>query len=103
MRKFVAAATAILIATVCFSQTASVKGTVTDTAEKKNLPDAVVMLLRKSDSSLIKFTRTNANGEFQISNLQGDTCVILITYPRYADFADAIALKPSQTLDLAKI
>jgi len=103
MRKFVAAATAILIATVCLSQTASVKGTVTDTAEKKNLPNAVVVLLRKSDSSLIKFTRTNANGEFQISNLQGDTCVILITYPRYADFADAIALKPSQTLDLAKI
>jgi hypothetical protein len=88
MRKFIAGFVFILAITLTsHSQTTSIKGTVTDTVEKKNLSNAVVTLLRKSDSVLVKFTRTNANGGFAISNIPAGTYVIMITYPKYADFA----------------
>ena len=70
MRKFIAGLVFILAITLAsHSQTASIKGTVTDTVEKKNLSNAVVTLLMKSDSTLVKFTRTNATGGFVISNI----------------------------------
>ena len=85
------------------SQLASVKGIVTDTAEKKNLTNSVVSLLRKSDSTLFKFTRTNSSGEFIISDAPAGSYVIMITYPKYADFADEVTLKSSELLDLKTI
>ncbi len=101
MRKFIACLALILaITTASYSQTASIKGTVTDTVERKNLSNSVVSLLRKSDSVLIKFTRTNSKGEFVISEVPSGFYVIMITYPKYADFADEVILKPSETLDL---
>ncbi len=104
MRKFLLVLTIILTITAAsHSQTASIKGTVTDTVEKKNLSNAVVALLRKSDSVLVTFTRTNTKGEFLISNISPDSLVIMITYPKYANFADKINPKPSEILDLGKI
>ena len=74
MRKFIAGFVFILaISLTSHSQTTSIKGTVTDTVEKKNLSNAVVTLLSKSDSVLVKFTRTNANGGFAMSNIQAGT------------------------------
>src|SRR5258705_10421588 len=103
MRKFFAVLVLILITLISYSQTASIKGTVTDTVEKKNLSNSVVSLLRKSDSVLIKFTRTNQKGEFIISDAPPGPYVLLISYPKYADFADEVTLKPSETLDLTTI
>src|SRR5205814_5497626 len=104
MRKFIAALVFILAIThTSHSQTTSIKGTVTDTVEKKNLSNAVVTLLRKSDSVLVKFTRTNIKGEFVIPNIPAASYVLMITYPKYADFADEIAPKSSQTFDLGRI
>src|SRR5262245_54469818 len=104
MRKFIAGFVFILAITLTsHSQTTSIKGTVTDTSEKKNLANAVVALMRKSDSVLVKFIRTNEKGEFTLTNLPADSFVIMITYPKYADFADAVTLKPAKPLDLGKI
>lgn len=104
MRKFVLVLAPILaIAFVSHSQITSVKGTVSDTVEKKNLSNAVVTLLKKSDSTLIRFTRTDSKGEFIIANVPADTCVIMITYPKYADFADKIILTSPEIFDLGKI
>src|SRR5436190_7616618 len=85
------------------SQTTSIKGTVTDTVEKKNLSNAVVTLLRKSDSLLVKFTRTNSIGEIVITNTQAGANVGMITYPKYADFSDEVILKSGETFDLGKV
>jgi hypothetical protein len=84
------------------SQTASVKGSVTDTVEKKNLSNSVVSLLRQSDSVLIKFTRTNLNGEFVLSNVPAGSYVLMITYPKFADYADKIII-PAEGLNLGII
>jgi len=104
MRKFIAGFVFILAITLTsHSQTTSIKGTVTDTVEKKNLSNAVVTLLRKSDSVLVKFTRTSANGGFAISNIPAGTYVIMITYPKYADFADEVKLTAAKPFDLGKV
>src|SRR6266513_1601476 len=104
MRKFIAGIILILaISTASHSQTASIKGTVTDTVEKKNLSNSVVSLLRKSDSVLIKFTRSNSKGEFMISGAPAGAYVLLISYPKYADFADDVTLKSSEILELPAI
>jgi hypothetical protein len=104
MRKFFAGISIFLfIALTSYSQTTSIKGTVTDTVEKKNLYNAVVTLLRKSDSILVQFTRTNPNGDFALQNIAAGAYVIMITYPKYADFADEVDLISSQAFDLGKI
>jgi hypothetical protein len=103
MRKFIAGFVLTLTITLAsHSQTTSIKGTVTDTVEKKNLANAVVTLLKKSDSVLVKFTRTNANGGFTIPNIPAGSYVIMITYPKYADFADEVNIT-AKPFDLGKI
>jgi hypothetical protein len=104
MRKFLIGLALILATTLAsYSQTASIKGTVTDTVENKKLANSVVTLLKKSDSTLVKFTRSSLNGEFLIQDVPAGPYVLLITYPKYADFADDVTLKPSETLELPKI
>ena len=80
-------------------QMGSLKGIIRDTAEKKNLSHAVVSLLRSSDSVLVKFTRTNSQGGFEISDLSEGEYILMITYPKFADYADKIKL-PASPLDL---
>jgi hypothetical protein len=104
MRKFAGCLLFILpIAISSYSQITSIKGTVSDTVEKKNLSNAVVTLLKKSDSTLIKFTRTNSKGEFILPRIPADSCILMITYPKYADFADIVVPKSFETVDLGKI
>ena len=104
MRKFIAGFVFILAITLTsHSQTTSIKGTVTDTVEKKNLSNAVVALIKKSDSALVKFTRTNSNGEFSITNVPAATYILMITYPKYADFADQVNLTATEPLNLGRI
>jgi len=101
MRKFFTGIALTLFATITsYAQTASIKGTVTDTVERKNLANSVVTLLKKSDSTLVKFTRTNSRGEFLILDVPASSYILQITFPKYADFADEVTLKPSETLEL---
>src|SRR6188768_691138 len=72
----------------CIAQTASIKGTVIDTSEKKNLSNAVVAILRKSDSVLVKFTRTDKDGKFSMSKLPEGKFFMLVMHPNYADYFD---------------
>ena len=45
----------------------NISGKIADTAEKKALPNSNVLLLRQSDSILVKFTRASGSGEFRRS------------------------------------
>jgi hypothetical protein len=103
MRKVFILLILIFSVSFAFSQTASLKGTVVDTLEKKNLSNSVISILRKTDSVLVKFTRSYSDGKFSISNLPAGNYIIMITFPKYADFADEIILKPSQELNLGII
>ncbi|HXB96202.1 MAG TPA: outer membrane beta-barrel protein [Puia sp.] len=79
------------------------RGTVTDTLEKKPLLNASVLLLRPTDSVLIRHTRTDAAGHFDLQNLPLGKYLLLITYPSYADYVDEMEVKDSGTVDLPPI
>jgi len=85
-----------------FAQQGSIKGIVTDTLNKQNLSNAVVSVLRAKDSVLVKFTRTNKEGNFDLPNLTAGKYIVMVTYPAYADYVDIINTTGGVT-DLGKI
>ncbi len=72
------------------TKSGSIKGSVNDTLNKQNLSNAVVAVLRNKDSVLVKFTRTNKEGQFEISNLTAGKYIVMVSYPNYADYVDKI-------------
>lgn len=86
-----------------FSQDASIKGTVIDTLEKRNLSNTVIALLRPVDSVLVTFTRSNKDGNFVMQKLSPGKFLVMITRPAYADYIDQIDIAPGATLDLGKV
>jgi len=89
MRKYFFSLTSLLfVFASAISQVSSIKGTVTDTIAKKNLPDAVVALLGKKDSILIKFVRTDKEGNFLIKQVPQDSLIVQVTHPDFADYID---------------
>ena len=86
-----------------YSQQAVLKGTVIDTTEKKNLTNSVVSLLRKSDSLLLTFTRSDAAGNFTLKKFPSGKYLLMVTHPTYADFMEEIEISDSMPADLVKV
>src|SRR6478736_858221 len=86
-----------------YSQQPVLKGTVTDTISKQNLSNAVITLLRSKDSVLVKFVRTDANGVFEVKNVQTGLYVIMVTYPNYVEMIDTISLHQNAPRNMGKI
>lgn len=86
-----------------FSQTSSIKGAIRDTSDKKNLPHAVISLFNNSDSVLVKFTRTDSSGSFNVANLEPGEYIMLVTFPKFADYSDKITMPANQQLDLGTL
>lgn len=81
-----------------FSQNASIKGIVKDTSTNTLLKFASIQLLRAKDSVLVTFTRTDATGSFQTKAVPSGSYILLITYPKYADYADVVSLQKEEDL-----
>ncbi|HUC82660.1 MAG TPA: TonB-dependent receptor [Flavisolibacter sp.] len=79
-----------------------VKGSVRDTMDKKFLPNAVVALIQKKDSSLYKFVRTAKDGSFQFPQVAAGKYQLLVSYPKFADYTDDIEIK-TEPLNLGAI
>lgn len=96
----------LLIATVTntYSQeNISLKGTVTDTLNKQNLSNAVVSVLRAKDSVLVKFTRTNKEGSFELPTVPEGKYIVMVTYPSYADYVDIVTITKGATTNMGKV
>jgi uncharacterized surface anchored protein len=94
----------ILVSSVpAFSQTSSIKGSVIDSVDKKNLVFTTITLLRKADSTLAKFTRAGKDGKFLLSNLKPGNYILMNTHPYLGDYFDNISLKENEQLDLGYI
>jgi len=102
MRKFTLVLAAILFYQLAFSQSGKISGIISDTSERKPLSQAVVSLLRPKDSVLVVFTRTREKGEFELKNVQPGSYLVMITYPKFADYLEEIKIT-SEDLDLGKI
>lgn len=90
-------------ATTSFSQSGSLKGTITDTLNKQNLSNAVISVLRAKDSVLVKFTRTGATGHFELKNLAMGNYILMVTYPSYADYVEKISVEAGKDRDFGKL
>jgi hypothetical protein len=74
------------------AQQAVISGNVADSSEKQNLRLAVISLLRKSDTTLAAFTRSNQQGKFVLPKVDTGLYLMLITYPRFADYLEPIGI-----------
>src|ERR1041385_3792349 len=85
------------------AQNATLKGTIVDTTNKKNLFNTTITLLRAKDSALYKFTRSRDNGAFELNNLDSGNYVLMITHSSYADYLDAFSLQLNESKDLGNV
>ncbi len=67
------------------AQRLSVKGIVYDTIEKKPLKNAVITALKFSDSVLVKYTRSDENGVFELNDMPVDTFKVVISQRKFGD------------------
>lgn len=86
-----------------FAQQASIKGRVADTTDQRKLSNGAILLLRRSDSVLMRYTRTDGSGAFLLKNILPGKFLLLVSYPSYADYVDEIDIKDSLPVDLALI
>ncbi|MEO8172604.1 MAG: outer membrane beta-barrel family protein [Sediminibacterium sp.] len=104
--KKISAVTAILFLLAIsplHAQQPVLKGNISDTAAKQNLEHALITLLRAKDSTLYKFGRADAKGNFEIKNLVPGKYKLVITAPSYADYGDDITVTNNPLIDLGKI
>lgn len=81
----------------------SIKGTVSDTLAKQDLYKAVVSILSAKDSMLVKFTRTDTKGRFEIKDLPIGKYILLTSFPNYADYTDIITVADNKPVNLGNI
>lgn len=74
------------------AQDYSIKGSVSDTTLKVPLTNTSVSVLNAKDSTLVKFTRATATGEFALKALKAGDFILLVTYPDYADYVEKFSL-----------
>jgi hypothetical protein len=94
----------LLLSGVVLAQSRTrVIGSLTDTVEKKSLYNSSVLLLRKSDSIMVRHTRSDKTGAFLLRDIPPGHYLIMATYPRYADFVDELEVKDSGEMRLPPI
>lgn len=104
MKKFFTFLTILVFHTlVVTAQRGSLKGTTTDTLNKQNLSNTVISLLKAKDSVLVKFTRSDKAGNFELKNLPPGKFFLMISYPAYADYVYPITLTDTSNEDIGII
>ena len=88
---------------VAYAQTGSVKGSVVDNTDHKNLQNTVISLLRVSDSVLVNFARADKAGKFSMTNLKEGKYIVMITHPYLGDYFDVTEVKPGANTELGII
>ena len=92
---------AIFISLNLFAQQSSITGTVSGGGE---ISGAIVTLLKSSDSSVIKTTLSEANGNFTLSNLMAGNYLLSISHVGYIQYyTNTFSLGVSQQLQFEKI
>ncbi|WP_316830476.1 outer membrane beta-barrel family protein [Pedobacter aquatilis] len=82
----------------------TIKGRVIDTASTTILGNTSVSLLNAKDSTMVKFTRALDNGMFELTNIRNGKYILLVSYPKYADFVDHFTLDSTKKdVDYGKI
>lgn len=83
---------------VSAQQAYSLKGSVIDTMASYKLVNTTITVLNQKDSTLVKYSRADAEGNFSTSMLRPGKFILLVTYPGYADYAEDFTLDTENTL-----
>ncbi len=94
----------VILSKVFIAQNLSIAGNVQDTIEKIPLKNAVIIVTKLSDSTLINFTRSDAEGKFIINDLPIDTFEVTISHPKFSDQPYfVVGSKQNHEFDFGKI
>lgn len=93
----------MLSAILSNAQNSSLKGTVTDSVEKKNPVNAVISVMRQSDSVLVKFSRATNDGGFTVAGLEGGTYIVMVTHPLMGDYFDVVTVPANETKNMGRL
>ena len=63
----------------------NIQGKILDSAAVKPIPGAIIIASKMKDSTIVQFTRSNRNGEFQLKNLPIDTFKLTVGHPKFED------------------
>jgi hypothetical protein len=89
--------------TLVLAQNSTIKGSVADTLNKQNLPNTVISLLKAKDSVLVRFTRSDKSGNFEMKNLPSGKFFLMISYPAYADFIYQLTLNKDTSANVGVV
>lgn len=84
-------------------QSAVIKGSISDTINKKILPNAVIALLSAKDSTLQQFTRGDMEGNFMLKAVGKGSYVVMVTYPGFADYLYPLSVSVDSVYDLSAL
>jgi hypothetical protein len=70
----------------------SIKGIVSDTSANAKLVNTSISVLNAKDSTLVDFTRAGADGSFSLKTSKPGKFILLVTYPKYADYVENFSL-----------
>lgn len=94
----------VLLAFTGKAQQIAIRGSVIDTTAKAPLQNALAIVTKLNDSTLVKYARTNKEGLFTIKALPIDTYIVVISHPQFADQTLIIVGNDKQQeLDFGKI
>ena len=102
MKKYIYLCLLFFMATPVMAQQ-KVKGITIDTLKQLSMQSATVTLLDKSDSSIVGFTRTNADGAFILNVKDPGLYLLLIGFKNYVDYYDQIKLEKNEEKNLGRI
>lgn len=104
MRKYLLLLIILVIHLGVVAQDLSIAGSVQDTSAKAGLPNALAMVIRLNDSTLVGFSRSDKDGNFKIQKLPIDTFIVFVTHPQFADQTFIVVGSKKQTeFDFGKI
>src|SRR5450432_4135882 len=84
LRKTLLAILVLLVFTTK-AQKLSIQGIIQDTSAKQPLQNAVITVIKLSDSTMIEFARSNEKGFFEIKEMPIDTYKVVISYRKFGD------------------
>jgi len=85
MRKIIPVLLCCLFIHSLRGQNIRLKGNVADTAAKQGLSNVLLMAIKFNDSTLINYTRSNANGQFNPITVPIDTYIVILSHPSFSD------------------
>ncbi len=104
MKKHLLLFTLLCLSHFTYAQNFQINGAIIDSAASVNLKNGSIVLLNAKDSVLIADTRSNANGQFTLNNLNAGSYILMVSYPKYVDYVTYVSLNMStKTVDLGKI